>query len=613
MIYENENPSQTIAEMAQQRYAPTAGEQKMLGQYNDRMSELDRIASAGGGVASLPDYTAAENDEKTRRWAAEDAAAKVMRGPGNRYQGVGPSFLSQQQQESLEHRARQRAELAFENGGKPDVAEELLAKMAGKYKIGNSSQPDPVPAPAPQPPQQQAQPQAKPAGGLIQQAVGIIGNRGRTIDRAAGYARGGKPPAPTVNLGIRAASGFKVKGPGTATSDSIPAKTGAGQPIRIANGERIVSVEQDQALERIAELLGFESVDAMFEAMTGKPVGPTVKGGQIAAAGGLPPTEETLHNGPYTGDGGSIVNDFQNWQAGKIAATNAKIDAARQPAVPLGNEGRSVPAPITAERPGAVSVPGSQILAAAQPVDNMRPADLTTKDILPGGYLDRGAGIVAQRGKTGQLNVTNVGTGELTDSGKQIVDGSASALIDQKNSTYNPQRQLENMQRLRMSSNATNPEITDPAVRAQAVQGMNILNAARHGAIQEQQAGTQNQLAQQQIEQAKALAGLQRELLDPATTPERRKAVQQTFAALHGKEDRANLQAIDVEEPIDPKQPLLGNKKIPYVFDPRSGQSRPMLQQASDPVSQARAAIARGADPKAVNARLKAMGLQEVK
>lgn len=86
--------------------------------------------------------------------------------------------------------------------------------------------------------------------------------------------------------------------------------------------------------------------------------------------------------------------------------------------------------------------------------------------------------------------------------------------------------------------------------------------------------------------------------------------------AIHGKTERPNnLQAIDVEEPIDPTKPLLGNKKIPYVFDPKTGTSKPMLtkQPQEDHMSQARDAIARGADRKVVNARLKALGLPEIK
>ena len=44
--------------------------------------------------------------------------------------------------------------------------------------------------------------------------------------------------------------------------------------------------EQDQLLERIAQMLGFDTVDAMFEQMTGKPVGPSMKDGMMAAADG---------------------------------------------------------------------------------------------------------------------------------------------------------------------------------------------------------------------------------------------------------------------------------------------------------------------------------------
>lgn len=74
------------------------------------------------------------------------------------------------------------------------------------------------------------------------------------------------------------ANGGTIEGPGTPTSDSIPAQVAqTGEPIQVANGERIVSADQDVLLLRIAKAMGHKSVDEMFQAGTGKPVGPTMK------------------------------------------------------------------------------------------------------------------------------------------------------------------------------------------------------------------------------------------------------------------------------------------------------------------------------------------------
>lgn len=118
----------------------------------------------------------------------------------------------------------------------------------------------------------EAAPEA-PAKAVTDYAAGTgTANRMKAID-TPGYANGGK-----------------IKGPGTATSDSIPAKvTQTGQPINVSTGERIVSAAQDELLGRIAKAMGFKTVDAMLESGTGKPVGPTVQGGTIKAAAGKPP------------------------------------------------------------------------------------------------------------------------------------------------------------------------------------------------------------------------------------------------------------------------------------------------------------------------------------
>lgn len=131
----------------------------------------------------------------------------------------------------------------------------------------------PVPAPAPQP------------SATGQGILGILGNRGKQIDKAAGYACGGKVKGHAL--------GGKIEGIGTPTSDSIDASVReTGEQIKVSTGERIVSKAQDKLLQRLAKAMGYESLDAYLEAGTGKPVGPTIKDGKVAAADGLRPWYE---------------------------------------------------------------------------------------------------------------------------------------------------------------------------------------------------------------------------------------------------------------------------------------------------------------------------------
>lgn len=521
---------------------------------------------------------------------------------------------------------------AFQNGGQPhkESTDELLARMRATYG-GSSSPPTTVsPAaapPAPVPPKPKQEP-----GGILGKAVGLLKGRQAQIDQAAGYANGGAlastptTPAPVsshwsqdqdlVNQektqrwaaedllkkaqseGTRSgrqalyglagqamaahqrqfgyAQGGKIEGPGTPTSDSIPAQVKeTGENILVSNQERIVSAEQDIILERIAEMLGFESVDAMFEQLTGKPVGPTIKRHRRAAASGM---------GPYDYDPATVGQPEPDGKVSPLLtaltySSDREAYKARNQPAPYSNEGRVKP---TAEaHPFAVP--------ASRPGANV-PSSIST---------DVGNGIrrTVETGKP--TNYTNV------QPGGQVLDDSASALRDQQSNDpyWTPAAQLERMQRRRLMTDATDPTITDPAVRESAQKGLLLLN---QGADVEQKTLAANQ--------AKQLAGLHGKLLDPKTPVEEQRRIAQALAAMRGQggEKPAELRTVDVEELLDPKQPLLGTRKVPHVFDPRTGQSRPMLQPSSDPTAQARAAIARGADPKAVNARLRSMGLPEV-
>ena len=508
------------------------------------------------GATELAQYTNdpdALNAATSRDIAARDAATQGIRGPGTGYQSYSgaPSAISRPAigqpdiqsavsngikdafkpaapaettvQQDINARANRINSLsnslkpkplvqaAFADGGKIDP-EALMRQMASKYGTTGAAQAAPAPQPAPQP-VQQAQPQARAQG-----IVGLLGGRKEQLDqqerKALGYANGGK-----------------IKGPGTPTSDDIDAEVVETQePIKVSTGERIVSHAQGQLLEQVAKGIGYKSLDDLLEAGTGKPVGPTIKGGKVAAEDGA-----LIKRPWFAGTDSRDERSGLEMERDRRASAPAKVlsddpvksalvygvvgqGQKQQPAqvADYGNEGRSVPKPITNPAQRAVSVPGASLIeAAAQPIDNMRPADLTTKDVLPGGYLDRGAGIVAQRGNNGRLNVTNVGTESLTDPSKRIVDGSESAMIDQKNSTYNPAAQLQRMQALRLTTDATDPSITDPAVRENAIKGLSLIQAAQAGerAHQANQVDMQgkklaNQQAQVMAElQGKAIAG----------------------------------------------------------------------------------------------------------
>lgn len=165
--------------------------------------------------------------------------------------------------------------MAFADGGgiggitRPETADELMARMTAKYgapSAGTAQQPAPLV-------QQPAQTKPAQPTGSGQGILGILRSRKEVIDKAAGFANGGK-----------------IIGPGTPKSDSIPAKIReTGEGILVSNRERIVSADQEKALQHVAQTQGFESVDSMLERMTGKPVGPTIKSKARAAADGLSP------------------------------------------------------------------------------------------------------------------------------------------------------------------------------------------------------------------------------------------------------------------------------------------------------------------------------------
>lgn len=513
-------------------------------------------------------------------------------------------------------------------------ADALLKQMQAKYNLApstaspGSNQPDPQPAPP-------ADTSPKPAGSLIQQAGNLFKGRAAQIDKAdeiltdpppnmtlrAGVVPGtfGNPASDyelkkdpfnelspsnrPQNTRVRFKRGGKIKGPGTTTSDSIPAKVKqTGEDILVSNGERILSAKQDQLLHRIAMERGFDSVDAMLEHGTGEPVGPTIKAGKKAAASGLSPEEEfgqangsnlaplngqTTKGGYYPSPLEKALTGQQVVPAATTLERNADLGpsvvskaiqadfADRRgvlPAASYSNEGRSGPSalPLAAAPQGTPRPPPAGVAPTANdaPSPILGASQATAKDLAPGSFADRGAGIVANRAANGQLNVTNVGTEGFSNRNSPIVDGSASALIDQKNSTYNPQRQLENMQRSRLMGTLATSENIDPAARQQAREGLKAMDAASAvGAKADLEAAQAGQV-KATTAQVQQMEEMRAKLLDPNTPAAERANIIEALHALRGKTD--DQVKIAEETYFDDKNPMTPLKRS-FAVGPGAG------------------------------------------
>lgn len=430
-----------------------------------------------------------------------------------------------------------------------------------------------------------------------------------------GYCHGGK---------VRGmARGGKIKGPGTATSDSIPAKVKeTGEPIQVSNGERILSARQDALLQRIAGMLGYDTVDAMLEAGTGQPVGPTIKGGKKAAATGMAPgyTDEQGNYHPASALTGPARPSGQ--------PSTDTPDSSPSPMVINGVRYQDKPViqgPLTALSSGYGAVANKLAGAAGLDIDKRIEENRAASRAGQSAEEATPEAPAAGPATSSTVQQAAASAGEApakpdAAAAKSYVDTEGNPTDDwSKTAEYqrglgdaaNLRHQLTNLRRLRLESDATDPTITDPKVREEAQKGLLLLGQAQ---AQTDKSG----LDQVMLDQAKQVEALRRRLIDPRTPPEEQKRLAALIATTAGHgEKEGGLQIHDVEVPIDPAKPLLGNRKVPYLVDRRTGASRPMLQGSQQPdqdiVSQARAAIARGANRDAVNARLRQMGLPEVK
>lgn len=259
-----------------------------------------------------------------------------------------------------------------------ETPEQLMARMAAKYRIAA-----PMQQPAPQQqPAAQAPEQKTPQG-----IVGLLKDRNKALDRAANYAQGGI-----------VARAFQFKGKGGPTDDEIPVKV-AGQNINVSNGEKAVVLPAKTAQNPQA----VTAIEDIIEQTNGKP---TSRDGSNFANGGVPTTEETLANGPYTSEPGwSPARAFKGWQDKKIAETNAKIDIAtgKVPAQPPVAQAASPIAAASSFAPEKPRFPlpdsGGQFMTGSEP----------GKPPVPTQAAPAADGIARRINRGGNTLITNVG------------------------------------------------------------------------------------------------------------------------------------------------------------------------------------------------------------
>lgn len=413
---------------------------------------------------------------------------------------------------------------SFADGGKVDAAEELLKRMAGKYGVSAESQPVPQQAIA-APSTVQPRP-ATTLGGVVE----AMRNRQAQIDKAVGYANGGK-----------------ITGPGTPTSDSIPAKVReTGEPIKVSTGERIVSASQEVLLGRIAEMLGFDSVDAMLEAGTGKPVGPTIKHGKGFGFGGrIGDDPENPTPAQQYGTKMLSMKDFAATPEQKASYVSAAESFKQDRGIP------SIVSTVTAPQVKVSDIPPLGDAPSVTPAETQQQSPAVENKPAPS------IGSITMGGRTKSLAAMAAGSNGFVDSaGKPVEKWEQTArYAEQMRVNEGMRKAADQLHRWNVERDANDPTITNPNVRE---------NAWRELARLDKNAGaaTDNQLKQQQIASLEMdMQGKQRlqsvaDSYSKAKTLEERQAIADYLYALQGKEPNNRFTVIPGEESIDPNTSL---------------------------------------------------------
>jgi len=455
-----------------------------------------------------------------------------------------------------------KAVYGFADGGTVS-AEETMRRMREKYGVG-------APASTPAQPVQQAPAQpaapapataAKTGGGLLGGAIGALNGHKARMEQALQYAHGGK-----------------IKGPGTPTSDSIPAKVReTGEPIKVSTGERIVSHAQDALLQDIAKGLGYGDLDALLEAGTGKPVGPTIKGGTKAAANGWNLADEIRKDAattaPRTAVGpaqqrvnltaaqearttqqASVSPSDKSQFATVMEESNRDIDSVNSVGAKLHHAAKGVAAAVPALAVDAYNA----VAPAVAPVftgrdyqsDTVTPAPsakpqqaiaalppLGDAPMMSSGEHAASPAPQASAGGRG-INLAaapSAAEGYVDAQGKPVTDWTKTARYAEQMQVSKRMSDLARQMERDRYARDMGSDITDPKVQAIAQLNLERMNKEDSTAQNAENAGIDRRIKQDSLEKSATLNQMIGRLNDPNLTPEQQSEARASVLAAQGK------------------------------------------------------------------------------
>ena len=322
-----------------------------------------------------------------------------------------------------------------------------------------------------------------------------------------------------------------------------------GEPIQVSTGERIVSAAQEKVLQKIASGLGFDSLDSLLEAGTGKPVGPTIKGGKLAAASGMSVADMEAKKKPWLAPVVNTLGAGIDW-VGDVA--NKVVNGPeRKPQVE--QQSAANPNPLTSARAdrelsmrgdaplsGAVVAPSVQQAAQATGVSardlNSPDQNLANVSIASGAIPKPGSGIASMRGIDGRMKNIAVDQPTYTDTaGNPTNDWTKTDRYAQAMQVNESMKRAANQMERNRYARDMQADITNPKVIALAKLNLDRMNQEDQAQQQAISGGLDNRVKQNQLLKSDQEAQMIARLNDPNLTPEQRLSMRSDLLAMQGK------------------------------------------------------------------------------
>ena len=356
------------------------------------------------------------------------------------------------------------------------------------------------------------------------------------------------------------ANGGKIQGPGTSISDSIPARVQeTGEPIQVSTQERIVSAKQDAILARIAEMLGFGSVDEMFAQLTNEPVGPTIKHGKAHAATGMPPLYPNPEENPTPMQKFGVKPlriDFSPSAKARENVAQVRQALSGDSSVPANMSPAPDADPIQLARDNPPLPKSLSNLitnpVSAQSVPSKMVSGLTPQAAPPAASV----GTLTARGKTTQIAPDN--SGYVDAQGKPVSEWKQTKRYAEAMEVNKGLSDLANrMERARygrdLQADITNQNVKDSARENLARMDRESATASQ-GQLLEQQgiaAGLDQQIKRNSLAQTAQEQQLIARLNDPKLTPEQRLAMRSDLLVMKGKNPNEHRFYVGEDETTD--------------------------------------------------------------